>query len=433
MHPTRLVILLLFMVGQLAEAQWVQSTIVQGAHASAFVVSGDTLFAATTGSGVFVSTNNGTSWTTSNLGLSDTNVSSLAVNGKTIFAGTSSGVFVSTNNGTSWTLANAGLTNTNIRSLAVGPDGQGGTYVFAGAGTGKGEDGLFRSTNNGTTWALSSTGLYSTFVDVIALLPSGSGGVTVFTGACGEGVYRSTNSGASWMQVDSGLTPSGMCVKSLAVNGTDVFLGQGTGKLSDGVFRSTNNGTSWTPVLQAIPPTGPVMALLVAHDGTGKSYLLAGSAERGVFLSSNGGENWIQINSGLADTVVYSLGVFGDSAGAALILAGTASGRIWKQPLSRLTDVADIVTPPAGFTLSQNYPNPFNPTTTIRYALPHRSHVLLTVYNTLGQQVATLVNGDVDAGYHSVQFNANNLASGVYFYRLQAGSFVETRHLLLLR
>ena len=88
---------------------------------------------------------------------------------------------------------------------------------------------------------------------------------------------------------------------------------------------------------------------------------------------------------------------------------------------------------PQQFSLDQNYPNPFNPTTLIRYALPHRSHVTLTVFNTLGQQVAQLVNADIDAGYHEIQFNANHLASGVYFYRIQAGSYVETKKLCILR
>ena len=88
---------------------------------------------------------------------------------------------------------------------------------------------------------------------------------------------------------------------------------------------------------------------------------------------------------------------------------------------------------PERFVLEQNYPNPFNPTTNIQYALPHTSHVTLTVFNTLGQQVATLVNGDIDAGYHDVTFNAAGLASGVYFYRLQAGSYVETKKLVLVR
>ena len=88
---------------------------------------------------------------------------------------------------------------------------------------------------------------------------------------------------------------------------------------------------------------------------------------------------------------------------------------------------------PEKFALAQNYPNPFNPSTTIRYSLPQRSHVTLSVYNTLGQQVAQLVNADIDAGNHDIQFNASNLASGVYFYRIQAGSYVETRKLVLIR
>ncbi len=94
-------------------------------------------------------------------------------------------------------------------------------------------------------------------------------------------------------------------------------------------------------------------------------------------------------------------------------------------------DIANGI--PTVFGLHQNYPNPFNPTTTIRYAVAHRSHVLLTVSNTLGQEVAELVNCDIEAGYHSVQFNARNLASGVYFYRLTAGSFTTTKSMLLVR
>jgi hypothetical protein len=88
---------------------------------------------------------------------------------------------------------------------------------------------------------------------------------------------------------------------------------------------------------------------------------------------------------------------------------------------------------PRGYCLEQNYPNPFNPSTTIRYGLPARSHVSLTVFNTLGQKVAQLVNEELESGYHEVQFNASSLSSGVYFYRLQAGTFVETKRLLLLR
>jgi len=85
------------------------------------------------------------------------------------------------------------------------------------------------------------------------------------------------------------------------------------------------------------------------------------------------------------------------------------------------------------FTLSQNYPNPFNPTTSIKYQIPTVAHVTLKVFDVLGREVASLVNEKKDPGYYRVQFDAAALPSGMYFYRLQAGSFGETKKMLVLR
>ncbi|MDI6804574.1 MAG: T9SS type A sorting domain-containing protein [Bacteroidota bacterium] len=90
---------------------------------------------------------------------------------------------------------------------------------------------------------------------------------------------------------------------------------------------------------------------------------------------------------------------------------------------------------PTEYSLSQNYPNPFNPTTTIRYDLPTASHVVLKVYNVLGQEVATLINEQKTVGKHSFEFRASDfeLSSGVYFYRLVAGEFVSVKKFILVR
>lgn len=97
------------------------------------------------------------------------------------------------------------------------------------------------------------------------------------------------------------------------------------------------------------------------------------------------------------------------------------------------TDVPGCDELPRVFALEQNYPNPFNPSTTIRYALPHKSDVHLIVFTVLGQQVVTLVRCEQEAGYHEVRFDGSNLPSGVYFYRMQAGGYLETKKLLVLR
>lgn len=95
--------------------------------------------------------------------------------------------------------------------------------------------------------------------------------------------------------------------------------------------------------------------------------------------------------------------------------------------------VADRTVQPATYVLEQNYPNPFNPTTSIRYSLPAAGHVTLKVFDVVGKEVATLVNGYQQTGQYTVTFNASNLSSGMYFYRLETGSVMQTRKMVLLK
>jgi hypothetical protein len=95
--------------------------------------------------------------------------------------------------------------------------------------------------------------------------------------------------------------------------------------------------------------------------------------------------------------------------------------------------VKNINALPAEYTLHQNYPNPFNPSTTITFSLPRSASTSLKVYDMLGREVATLVNGYTTSGTHEIQFNATNLASGVYFYKLTSGNFTKVNKMMLTK
>jgi hypothetical protein len=120
-----------------------------------------------------------------------------------------------------------------------------------------------------------------------------------------------------------------------------------------------------------------------------------------------------------------------DSAGNYIGISGCKIIFHYKQTL--LTSVFEDMGTPASFQLYQNYPNPFNPSTIIKYRLSTASHVRITIVDLLGREVRTLLNEQKSAGSYQVSWNASGVPSGVYFYRLQAGSFTETQKLILLK
>ena len=462
-----------------------------------YAVTGNNFFAGTSGGGVFLSTNYGTSWTAVNTGLTNTNVHALGRIRTLLFAGTDGGVFRSTDNGTSWTAVNTGLTNTNVHALAVS-----GTNLFAGT-----SGGIFLSTDLGTSWTAVNTGLTNTSVWAFAV--SGS---NLFAGTLG-GVFLSTDNGTSWTEVNTGL--ANRIVYALAVSGSNLFAGTSGG----GVFLSTNNGTSWTAVNTGLTNTY-VHALTVIWGN-----LFAGT-DGGAFLSTNNGTSWTAVNTGLTNSLVYALafsvydlfagtsggvwrrplsemitstpatpaltlpanggtgistsptlrwdvsigaasyilqvstsadfsilvvnqtGIAGTSYGVSLLsnttyywrVNATNAGRTsaWSSVWSFTTMVVGSVerisgTTPTEYALGQNFPNPFNPVTAIQFDLPETGYISLKVYNTLGVEVATVMSENLSAGRYKVIWNASGFASGVYFYRLMAGSFVDTKKMLLLR
>ncbi len=115
------------------------------------------------------------------------------------------------------------------------------------------------------------------------------------------------------------------------------------------------------------------------------------------------------------------------------LVSGTGGAAIVNRVGGQAAQTETIGSVPTKFALHQNYPNPFNPTTVIRYELPSNSMVKLQVFDVLGRVVATVVNEHKEAGIYEAVFNASSLSSGTYFYRLQAGTFVETKKMVLVK
>jgi hypothetical protein len=144
----------------------------------------------------------------------------------------------------------------------------------------------------------------------------------------------------------------------------------------------------------------------------------------------------IEPGKSLMDTIRYSPSVLGADSASIIITSTSMNSPTTIKVAGNaipLTSVKEKKGIPSTFGLDQNFPNPSNPTTTINYTIPTRSHITLSVFNTLGQKVAELVNGEKDAGAYEVTFDASALASGVYLYRIEAGSFVQTKKLVVVK
>jgi len=380
--------------------------------------------------GIFRTSVNDNKWilvSQDNISISDL---ALSANGK-IFAGAiSGGVFRSIDNGNTWELA--GLPNASIAAIGIDPQG----IVYAATRiTISGETGVFRSTDNGNSWQQywNNPGAFWAG-EAIAINSLGH----VFFGTSGGGVFRSTGS-PSWTKVNSGLIDNfgNYFMQALAIGSDDVLW---TGMFSEGLFRSQPTSIPNQPPaipLLLSPESGSKrpMPLLLKwnHSNTTRNYQLHVASDS-LFDNIVADDSTLTCTSltlvSLAPTTTYFWRV------RALNAAGKSA---WSLPWRFVTTTSTRVVEHDGpeisskLTLLQNYPNPFNPNTTIQFSLPRSGYVTLKVYNTLGEEMATLVAKNLAAGKHRVEWNAKDYKSTIYFYRLQMGALVETKKLLLLK
>ncbi|MBL0108594.1 MAG: T9SS type A sorting domain-containing protein [Ignavibacteria bacterium] len=234
-------------------------------------------------------------------------------------------------------------------------------------------------------------------------------------------ILRSTNSGINWSQIPSGTNSN---LRSVA------FAGTGTGYVcgyNGAILKTVNSGMNWISLTSNT--SNDLFAVIFINNSTGYS---AGSGK--IIKTTNGGNNWISqqiLFTGDFYDIMFSNINTGWAAGQFGTINSTINGGVGVKLIS-----SEI---PESFALHQNFPNPFNPVTKINYELPASrgervtNYVSLTVFDILGNEIKSLVNAKQTAGSYEVDFDGKGLSSGIYFYKLSAGSFSETKMMTLIK
>jgi photosystem II stability/assembly factor-like uncharacterized protein len=371
------------------------------------------------------------SWTLLNSGIpKDEFISWLEFVGtQTLFAGSGSGrIYRSTNSGGTWTVVFSDATLTNFinyikffdasRGIANG-DGLSGSATMA----------FLETTDGGATWKNNNSYLVGTGYPCIVRFPSPDHGYLLGyrygsdQSTIARGIWRTGDLGKTWSFATIGTTSADSTARSDAID----FLNGMNGLISrrdSTIWKTTDGGATWQLIARTAARCYGIQYLAsdfaVAVGGSGRVVLL-----------DPGGSS--MVNSQQVDPAVDLFMPYFSSPTSGFILSFYNSGSIYGASAATTSIPTQRSSHPTGFALFQNYPNPFNPATTIRFALPRSCRAVLKIYDMLGRQVAELLNAEMSEGMHSIQWNSGSASGGVYFYRLQAADYVETKSMILLR
>lgn len=397
-----------------AYSQWEKMNSFPTAWVNDIYISGSVIYAATQNNGVYKSTDAAASWQQISNGLSNgqsIQCKQVILSGGNLYTATVDGIYKSTNLGGDWVKKSSGIT--------IGP---GAIYefcesiyelngvLFTGA-----YNGIYRSTNGADSWVITNISGMHVFAK----------NFTMHNGIL-FAARETNNTPVAYTSADNGVTWSALTTLTLP---TITFFSE-PGKLFagtiDGAWLSTNNGASWVHRILGLT-ADPYNSSFVRVNGILVSSLKFGGS--GMYKTSNDGVLWENFGQGLPFlSSIHKLIILNSK-----ILTGTSAG-IYQRNISDVTGITVISAEvPEVFSLKQNYPNPFNPETKIVYSVPKLSNVKLAVFDAAGRELASLVNQWQNPGTYEVSFDASELSSGLYFYKITADEFTDTKRMILVK
>ncbi|GJQ61482.1 MAG: hypothetical protein SCALA702_05350 [Melioribacteraceae bacterium] len=362
-----------------------------------------------TNTGLYKSTTYPSEWEEMNRPDPTRNISQLHSLGNTLFSFDFSTLYKSDDLGENWQDLVTGLPT----GFSIGNILTSGTKLYL-SGTNASGHQLLVSEDQGETWTVknSETGY-------IALL---SGTTDKLLIAAGSEVFESKDEGDSWTAYQNNGLPANSNFFNIVPIGDRAVVWAGDFNEAK-MYYTDDMGANWIEAQEA-EAVGQVEQFLYV-DG-----VLLAASRNGIYNSFNDGETWNHYYEGYGQRNATGL-----LASGKYLLAATRTDASWFRPQSQLTSVKEIANEeiPSNFELKQNYPNPFNPVTKISFSLQEAGSVLLNVYSVSGEKVATLINQSLSAGTYEAEFDATQLSSGVYFYKLEAGNFVSVKKMMLLK
>jgi photosystem II stability/assembly factor-like uncharacterized protein len=386
----------------------------QSFNVPCMATNGKTVLIGGSGDIIFRSTDEGATWLQSSRGMLGA-ARCLAIRGSFAVAGTPSGVnfLKSTDGGATWTASGSGIIGAPNGVLIIGTSTD--TIVVAG------ETAMYRSTDKGAHFAASTSNL--TYPPSGHLLEVGSDLYAGTTNTTGAGkLYKSTDRGATWFQV--GADSINSTVTGITSQGSSVIVSSGYAWTPGIIRRSDDGGATWRQIMGGLSPTGYTTGATNAF-GTLVTQGQNSIGGRRMYLSRNGGGVWVEANEGLPTSFTRAQSIVATDNYVLLALEGGGAYGVFRRPKSDLvtaveTHSAEVV---STFNLHPNYPNPFNPSTRITFTLGSESIVSLVIFDNIGREVVRLLDRTLlQPGEHGVSFNAQALASGVYYYRLTTGT-----------